>query len=323
MSKVWAIIRMELLDVRRSRLMAVLLGFFLLAAIISVVVASIDFGVKADAYKAYTDALAASGNKNPVVAPQLFPLQLMRAAIEYLEILGALFAIILGYAAIAKEKQRGTLSLLFTRPIGPFTLGMGKLGALAIVWLAFVAVVVSATMLTAIIAGHAQLTSEDLGRLLLTILGAWLYLLVWTAVSMAIASWPRQLTTALIISIVLWLLVVLVIPQIGDTMDPDNQVPGGLFKSLQIAKPDEVAVLANFSGYNNARDALEVSSVTKHFERYAFAFLGIKDQYNQQPIGVVWAGVFINTLALWLFAIGTIGISLLTSKPKTLLRTSK
>lgn len=323
MNKIHAVARMELLDVRRSRLMTVVLGFFLLAAIISVVVASIDFGVKADAYKAYTDALAATGNKITAAAPQLFPLQLMRAAIEYLEILGALFAIILGYAAIAKEKQRGTLSLLFTRPIGSFTLGLGKLSALALVWFAFVTVVVFATMLTAIIAGHAQLTMDDLGRLLLTVLGAWVYLLVWTAVSIAIASMSRHLTTALIISIVLWLLVVLVIPQIGDTMDPDNQVPGGLFKSLQIAKPDETAVLANFTGYNSARDALEISSVTKHFERYAFAFLGIKDQYNQQPIGTVWAAVFINTLALWLFAIGTIAISLLASKPKTLLRTSK
>ncbi len=323
MNKIFSVARMEILDIRRSKLMLSLLGFFLIAAIVSVVVASIDFGVKADAYKTYTDALAASGITNPATAPQLFPLHLMRAAIEYLEILGALFAIILGYAAIAKEKQRGTLSLLFTRPIGNFTLVLGKLGALALVWLAFVSIVVLATMLTAVIAGHAQLSATDVGRLLLTILGAWIYLLVWTAVAVSIASTSKKLTTALIVSIVLWLLVVLVIPQVGDTMDPDNQVPGGLFKSLQIAKPDETAVLANFTGYNSARDALEISSVTKHFERYTFAFLGIKDQYNQQPIGTVWAGVFINALALWLFAIGTLVISLFTTKPKTLLRTSK
>jgi len=85
------------------------------------------------------------------------------------------------------------------------------------------------------------------------------------------------------------LAMLLIIPQIGETMDPDNQVPGGLFATLQIQKPDELKVLANFAAFDGIRNGLEVSSITKHFERRSFAFLGIKDKYNLQPLGIVWA----------------------------------
>ena len=30
----------------------------------------------------------------------------------------------------------------------------------------------------------------------------------------------------------IWLVVVLILPQIGDTLDADNQLPGGLFAAL-------------------------------------------------------------------------------------------
>lgn len=323
MNRVRAVVGIELLDFRRNRFSLLLLGLFSATVVISVVVASLNFGVKMDAYKAYTEALAASGSKNPAPAPQLFPLQLLRGGIEYLEILGALFALIVGYASIAKEKQRGTLSLLFSRSMGKYPLAWGKLLSLALVWLGLVLVVFTLSLITALIAGHAQIAQIDLSRLLIAGVAAWLYLVVWSSLAMAIASISSNLSNALIVSVVLWLVCVLVIPQIGDTMDPDNQVPGGLFKTLQIAKADETAVLANFDGYNNARDALEVSSVTKHFERFVFGFLGIKDKYNQQSLGFVWDGVWNNALSLWLFALGTIGFSLFTTKPKTLLRTAK
>lgn len=84
----------------------------------------------------------------------------------------------------------------------------------------------------------------------------------------------------------IWLLFVLIIPQIGDTMDPDNQVPGGLFAALGIPKAQEHAVLAHFSAYDTLRNGLEMTSVTKHFERLSFALLGIKSTY--QPISFLY-----------------------------------
>lgn len=320
MTSVLVIARRELLDLRRNRFLLAVLGFVLVAVIISVVVSATQFGVKLDAYNAYLDALRAAGNTTTPAAPQLFPLQLMRGSIEYLEILGALFAIVMGYGMVAKEKQRATLQLVYSRPIGRYSLAAGKLVALAIAWLIAVAVIFGAVTATVAIVGHAPFAAIDVQRILIGAGTSWVYLLMWSAIALGLASATRRLSTALIIALVLWLAVVLIIPQIGDTMDPDNQVPGGLFKSLQIAKPDEKAVLANFAGFDTARNGLEVSSITKHYERFTFAVLGIKDQYNQQPLATVWAGTFNNAISLWLASIAAIGFAVLTTTRTKLLR---
>jgi ABC-2 type transport system permease protein len=109
MSSTWVIARKELLDLRRDRFFAVLIGFLTLATLISGGVAAASFRTELDAYTLYVQQLAASGSTTTPAAPQLFPLQLLRGGVEYLEILGALFAIVLGYGTVAKEKYRGTL----------------------------------------------------------------------------------------------------------------------------------------------------------------------------------------------------------------------
>lgn len=320
MTSALVIARKELLDLRRNRFLLAILGFVLVAVVISVVVSATQFGAKLDAYNVYLDALRAAGNTTTPAAPQLFPLQLLRGSIEYLEILGALFAIVIGYGMIAKEKQRATLQLIYSRPIRRYSLPAGKLLALAVAWLIAVAVIFSAVTATVAIVGHAQFAFIDAQRLLIAAATAWGYLLLWSALALGLAATTKRLSTALIIALVLWLTVVLILPQIGDTMDPDNQVPGGLFKSLAIAKPDEKAVLANFAGFDSARNGLEVSSITKHYERFTFAVLGIKDQYNQQPLAAVWTGTWNNAITLWLAAFAALGFAILTTTRTKLLR---
>ena len=55
----------------------------------------------------------------------------------------------------------------------------------------------------------------------------------------------RSLPNALIIILVIWLIFVLIIPQIGDTMDPDNQIPGGFFPEHAYSQtPRKKAIMA-------------------------------------------------------------------------------
>ena len=304
MSSTWVIAQKELLGMRRNRLFIVLFGFLAVATLISVAVAAASFRTQLDAYNLYVQQLAASGSSTPPAAPQLFPLQLLRGGIEYLEILGALFAIVLGYGSVAKEKHRGTLPLLLSRPLGRFAVPGGKVLGLAVAWLVVVAILTVATTVAVVAIGNAPLQGVDFARILIAAVVAWLYLVFWSALAIGITALSPRLSTGLIVAIVLWLAFVLIIPQIGDTMDPDNQVPGGLFATLQIQKPDELKVLANFAGFDGIRNGLEVSSITKHFERLSFAFLGVKDKYNQQPLAVVWADMwpYATTLAAAAFA---------------------
>jgi len=296
MSSTWVVAGKELLDLRRNRLFAILIGFLVAATLISVSVAAASFRTNLDAYNLYVQQLVASGSTTPPAAPQLFPLQLLRGGVEYLEILGALFAIVLGYGTVAKEKYRGTLQLLLSRPVGRVAVPAGKVLGLAIIWFAVVALLTVATTIAVLVVGNAPLQRIDIVRILIAAAVAWSYLVFWSSLAIGITALSHRLSTGLIVGIVVWLAFVLIIPQIGDTMDPDNQVPGGLFATLQIQKPDELKVLANFAAFDGIRNGLEVSSVTKHFERLSFAFLGIKDTFNQQPLGVVWA-------AMWGYAI--------------------
>lgn len=235
----------------------------------------------------------------------------MRGGVEYLEILGALFAIVLGYGAVAKEKYRGTLQLFLSRPVGRCSIPAGKVLGLAVVWFVVVALLTVTTTVAILVIGNAPLQGIDISRILIAAMVAWLYLVFWSSLAVGITALSPRLSTGLIVAIVVWLAFVLIVPQIGDTMDPDNQVPGGLFATLQIQKPDELKVLANFAAFDGIRNGLEVSSITKHFERLSFAFLGIKEKYNQLPLGIVWAEMWgyaitlaAATLASVAFAVG-------------------
>lgn len=310
----------ELTELRRNRFMGVLFAFLAVTVVLSVVVASADFRLKIADYHHYLDALAASGNTAAVPAPQLFPLQMLQGGIEYLEIIGSLFAVVLGYSMIAKEKGRGTLQLIFSRPLGRYAFAGGKILSVALLWTATVTglfIVITATLL---LVGNAPLQGGDYLRLAVAAAHTIAYLIIWSLLAMALASLTRRTGTGLILALVLWLIVVLIIPQIGDTMDPDNQIPGGLFASLQIDASHEQAVMAHFTGYETTRDLIEQSSVTKQYERATFAYLGIKTEYNQQPLGFIWAGTFNNTL--WLLAGLALSVSaaLLAGTKKTILR---
>ncbi|MBX3099604.1 MAG: ABC transporter permease subunit [Salinibacterium sp.] len=316
MSSTGVIARKELLDLRRDRLFAVLIGFLAVATLISVGVAAASFRSQLDAYNLYVQQLTASGGTTVPAAPQLFPLQLLRGGVEYLEILGALFAIVLGYGTVAKEKYRGTLQLLLSRPVGRFAIPGGKIVGLAAVWLVVVAALTITTTVAIMVIGNAPLQAIDLVRILIAAVIAWVYLVFWSSLAIGITALSPRLSTGLIVAIVVWLAFVLIIPQIGDTMDPDNQVPGGLFATLHIQKSDELKVLANFAGFDGIRNGVEVSSITKHFERLSFAFLGIKDKYNQQPLGLVWADMwgYAITLTAATFAAVTFAVGVTTRR---------
>ncbi len=320
MNSSWVVARKELLDIRRDRRFAVLVAFLVVATLVSVAVAAVSFRAELDAYTLYVQQLAASGSTTVPAAPPLFPLQLLRGGVEYLEILGALFAIVLGYGAVAKEKYRGTLQLLLSRPVDRIAIPGGKILGLAIAWAVVIAFLTVTTVLAVLVIGNAPLQAIDVVRILIAAAVAWLYLVFWSALAVGITALSPRLSTGLIVAIVIWLAFVLVIPQIGDTMDPDNQVPGGLFATLQIQKPDELAVLANFAGFDGIRNGLEVSSITKHFERLSFAFLGIKDKYNQQPLALVWADMWPYATTLAAAALASVVFAVGATTRRTLQR---
>jgi ABC-2 type transport system permease protein len=290
--------RKELTDALRSRQLVLLVAGLGVIVILSVVVAADAFHAKVIDYQNYVDAMTKAGMAANVTEPQLFPLQLLRGPVEYFEIIGSIVAIVIGYGMAAKEKNRGTLRLLFSRPISSRSVAGGKLLATAAIWLLVVVALGVVVVVSIRVVGGASLASVELVKLAMVLVLSWIYLFMWSAFSYGVAGRTKQLGTALVIGLIVWLGFVLIAPQIGDTMDPDNQVPGGLFKSLQVDKPHEKAIMAHFSGYETTRNFVEETSISKHFERAGFAYLGIKEQYNQQPLGLITRAMWANLV--WL-----------------------
>jgi ABC-2 type transport system permease protein len=312
--------RKELRDALRNRLLLLLIAGLGVIVVLSVVVAAAAFHGKVVDYQSYVEAMKKAGMAGSVTAPQLFPLQLLRGAIEYLEIVGSIVAIVMGYSLAAKEKNRGTLRLIFSRPVGGSSMAGGKLLSAAAVWLAVVAVLGAIMLASVSLVGGISLSPAELAKLAISLGFSWIYLVMWTAFSYWLAGRARRLSTALVIGLVVWLVVVLIVPQIGDTMDPDNQVPGGLFKSLHVEKPQELAVMAHFSSYEKTRNFLEETSISKHYERASFAYLGVKDKYNQKSLGLIARDMWANTTWLVGGLIVAIALAVVQSNKRNLLR---
>jgi len=303
MSKLLVIAGKEIKDAIRSKQVLLLIAFLSFAIFISVWVASASFSIKMNDYNNYLSALSPAMKSQALSRPQLFPLTMLRSGMEYLEILGALFAFIIGFTSISRERSRGTSLLLLSRPVSKKEILLGKIGGLFAIWTAVLLIIYVISIISIIGIGHGRLNGIDYWRLGLAFLLANVYLLFWTIFAVAITSRMKKFASAILVGITSWLVVVLVIPQIGDTMDPDNQVPGGLFASLGIIKSNELRILSHFHTFDVLRNGLEVSSITKLFERTAFGFLGIKDKFNQMPISFVAKALGSSIIAMLVLTI--------------------
>ncbi len=182
----------------------------------------------------------------------------------------------------------------------------GGLPPLVLVWsrVGFGALVLGGLTLVLHLMSGIGLTADDLLRIAVVWGVAVTYTACFFLFSFILTLHMKQPSHALLVAFAVWLLLVLIAPQIGDTLDPDNQVAGGVFKQLNIAKPDQVQIMKGFATYETLRDGIEQASVTKHFERFTFAVLGIKATYAGMPLGAILTEMLGNLVWIFLTALG-------------------
>lgn len=281
--RVLAIARHEYRAAVRSRVLIALVGILVLVTVASVYVAAVEYASKLADYQAYVDAASAGGIQRIAPLP-LALLSLLRGALEYLEIIGAVLAIALGYLSVSRERANRTLSLIRSRPVTSGELAAGSvLGALGLIS-TLVTVTAAAAVLCLGLIGHDWVGGGQVVKLLLAYLASVFYLLAFYCLGAMITSRTRVAANGLVVALGLWLAVVLVLPQIGDTLDADNQVPGGLFAALTLDKPQEDRILADLGAYERLRTGIEAASFAKHYERFAFAMTDVKDKYRGKSL---------------------------------------
>lgn len=302
----------DIRDALGDRFVLVVTGFLVLASLVALIVAAIALNADVAAYLEARAGLVALGKDVSALRdPGFYPLALLRGFIEHVEILGAVIGILIGYRAAASERGRQTLVLIATRPITQGQVLAGKLCAgIAIIAIGLALAFAIAGVAAALISG-VGLGLDDIVRLAFVFAAATLYAVAFFLLGFIVALWARKLPNALLLAFALWLCFVLVAPQIGDTLDPDNQVAGGVFKQLQVPKAQQSEILQSFASYEAIRNGIEIASPTKHFERLSFAVLGIKDTYAGQPLlpvlaekasDLTWLAALVLGLMALLFA---------------------
>ena len=278
----------DIRDAARDRILLIVTGFLLLATMTALITGALALSTDVATYDAARASLLALGKSAAAIKPpEFYPLRLLRGAVEQIEIVGAAIAILIGFRAAAAERGRQTLALILTRPLSRWQFAGGKIVAgTGLLSLGLAIVMAACAVLLHLVSGIG-LTLNDLGRIGLVWAVSSVYMTSFFLAAFVLTLHLPRPATALLTAFALWLMIVLVAPQIGDTMDPDNQVAGGVFKSLSIARPDQLEIMKSYAGFEAVRNGIEVASITKHFERFAFAVLGIKATYAGLPLGPI------------------------------------
>ncbi|KEO55025.1 ABC transporter permease [Thioclava pacifica] len=278
----------DIADARRDRFILIVTGFIALAALTSLITGAVALSTDVATYNDAKATLLALGKSlDSIAAPEFYPLKLLRGAIEQFEIIGAVLGILAGFRAAVSERGRQTLALIMTRPVKGWQFLAGKyVAGLVLLSTGLLAVFALAALALQLSSG-VGLGLGDLSRIGIVWLVASAYVMVFYGLTFILTLWMKRPANALLISFAVWLLVVLVAPQIGDTLDPDNQVAGGVFKQLQVPKAEQDRIKAGYATFETVRNGIEAASITKHFERFSFAVLGIKDTYTGKALGPI------------------------------------
>ncbi|TPE52391.1 hypothetical protein FJM67_08100 [Maribrevibacterium harenarium] len=281
----FAMVRKEWLEARRDRFFSALTGFMLLAALISLTTGAIALAAEVADFTSAKDLLLSLGKSiTNLDAGEFYPLKLLRGAIEQIEIVGAVLGIIVGFRSASGERGRQTLALVLTRPVTHRQFVMSKaLAGISLIASSLLMVFAALTIFLIVISG-VGLSTDDLTRIGLIWGLSTLYVSAFFLLTLLLCLHLKNPATALLAGFITWLILVLIAPQIGDTLDPDNQVAGGVFKQLHVQKAEQDKIKQGYATFETIRNGVEVASITKHFERASFAVLGIKDNYTGKPL---------------------------------------
>jgi ABC-2 type transport system permease protein len=240
------IAKKEIRDAFRNKLFLSILVLLLVLTIVSIILGSFQVKIAMDNYNSSISFLQSLGKGELPPMPNLNPISASKGFVNYIGMVGALLAIVLGNTAISKEHKNGTMRLILSRGVFRDTFLNGKLlGNLAI--LAGITILTEIITFVALVAiGGVALTANDVIRLLLFFGMSFLYMTFFTVLSMGIATVSTKGSRALLITVIVWLVLSFVFPQIGDTMDMDNQIPGGFFSSMGMSRDQEHQVLQQF-----------------------------------------------------------------------------
>ncbi len=224
MKAAFIIARKEFKSAFRNRLFVIITVLFLALSILSVYIGSTTKRAEMRLYDEHVAALTADGATTLPAAPEIHTLTILANLTEYVAIVGAILAIILGYNALIDEKESGGLKLILTRPVYRDRLLIGKfLGNAAVIGLLLGLALVFNLVLLVMVGGIVPTWGEVL-RLIALIGIAFVYMSSFLILAMTLSISQTSSASVFLLALVFWMLVSFVIPQMAETQMANSTI---------------------------------------------------------------------------------------------------
>lgn len=265
MNAVTIIARKEFQTAFRNRLFLTIAVLFLAMSIMSVYIGSTTKRAEMRVYNEAVATLTAQGATTMPTQPEVHTLTILSNLTEYVSIVGAILAVVLGYNALIQEKESGSLKLILSRPVYRDRLLTGKLLGNAAVIGALLGLVFVFNLFLLVLVGGIWPTAGEVLRLLSFVGLAFFYMLIFLTLSMLLSIRMKSSATVFLVSLVVWMLVSFVIPQMAETMMANSTVVNSISGTAnQIPQDTVVSQTINFLSptwhlRNIGRQLLEVA----------------------------------------------------------------
>lgn len=224
MNAVTIIARKEFQAAFRNRLFLTIAVLFLAMSILSVYIGSTTKRAEMRVYNEAVATLTAQGATTLPTRPEIHTLTILSNLTEYVSIVGAILAVVLGYNALIEEKESGSLKLILSRPVYRDRLLTGKLLGNAAVLGALLGLVFVFNLILLVLVGGIWPTVGEVLRLLSFVGLAFFYMLIFLTLSMLLSIRMKSSATVFLVSLVIWILLSFVIPQMAEATMANSTV---------------------------------------------------------------------------------------------------
>jgi len=224
MSVLWTIARKEMRTALRNSMFLTITLLFLGLSVLSAYIGSTTKHAEMRIYNETIVRLTSQGVTQMPPVPDIHTLTMLGNLTEYVAIVGAILAVMLGYNALTQERESGGLQLILSRPVFRDQLITGKLlgNGLVIGMLLGIVFVFNVVLLRVV--GHAPPAPVEVARMALFIVLAFVYMMVFLITSMLLSINMKSSASVFLVSLVFWMTSAFVLPQMAQTLMVNSTV---------------------------------------------------------------------------------------------------
>lgn len=216
------IARHEVLALQRQKTFTLLLAIFLTMTLFSTYIGWSTRHTILAVYNETVHRMAAAGAGNIPANPflALQPLSILKNMVIYILLIGSLLAIVVGNRAFIRDRRAGVIKVLFSRPVSRLEFVLGKTAGMFLILSAIMAASFMISLISSSLLAGRLLHGPDILRLFIFYLISLEYLMVFAMLGFLFSMTSRSESMALMSSVMVWILISFVLPQLNSALDP-------------------------------------------------------------------------------------------------------